>query len=101
MSLALPQGKKGQSDKPMFSTFERKGGLSAYRASIIISNSCSSSTSTLSSNAEATIFRIITRKNNFKTKIILSSKVRMELNWWIENLNLCQGKSLIAPIAQL
>jgi len=27
MSLALPQGKKGQSDKPMFSTFERKGGL--------------------------------------------------------------------------
>ena len=105
MSLALPQGKKDKVINQCSQLLNEKE-VSIRELTQLIGRLSSSAIAVLPAPLH---YRAMQRqqilelagKNNFEAQITLSSKVRMELNWWIENLNLCQGKSLIAPTAQL
>ena len=40
-------------------------------------------------------------KNFLEEKVTLLYQVKRKLNWWIQNLNLYNGKSLITPLARI
>ena len=75
-----------------------KGVETGVRSSIFHNHCSVSGTSSVSSNSKTADLPIT---KNFNSMIVLTEEARKELEWWVENLQLTKGKTLINPQPQI
>ena len=71
-----------------------KGVETGVRSSIFHNHCSVSGTSSVSNNSKTADLPIT---KNFNSMIVLTEEARKELEWWVENLQLTKGKTLINP----
>ena len=77
-----------------------KGVDTTDRSFVVNSDSCITSTLQYRSLQRQQIVELAS-KGNFETSLTLTQEVRKELEWWIQNLHLSNGKALLALPPQL
>ena len=104
MTLTLPQEKKGKIVQQYQDLTEEvvtlhKGTKQINWSPCINSNCSSASTSAVSSHAAITNFKIA--GNRVLQLKVREVEVKAKLDWWVQNLHLTNGKSIIPASHQL